>query len=153
MTSTNLVVTPPLSRQQAVVRSILAISEGIRNRLERDLELGDVTLQQFNVLRILAEAGDGGLPTLVVAQRLLERAPGITRLMDHLERQGLVRRERGVDRRQVICAVTDRGAALVREIGPAIRRAEEIVVSCLNPNELGALHHFLNRVRGNLSDT
>ena len=118
--------------------------------IERDLEATGITLQQYNVLRILADAGDAGLPTLAVAEQLLERAPGITRLMDRLERQGLVVRTRGTDRRQVFCSVTAGGATVVRDLQPTVMAAEAAAVGCLNPNELAALLHFLNRIRSRL---
>ena len=140
----------PVSRQRAAVRALLGISEGVRRRLEGDLAAHGVTLQQFNVLRVLVEAGEAGLPTLVVADRLLERAPGVTRLMDRLERRGLVVRARGTDRRQVICAASPTGVALVAETLPGVAQVEESIVACLNPNELGALLHFLNRVENRL---
>jgi DNA-binding MarR family transcriptional regulator len=147
----NTSTVPPLSRQQAAVLALLGIAEGVRQRLERDLKAQGITLQQFNVLRVLAEAGDAGLPTLAVADRLLERAPGVTRLMDRLERQELVVRRRGADRRQVICAASEKGAALVLDLLPGVARVEDSVVDCLNPNELGALLHFLNRVSARMT--
>jgi DNA-binding MarR family transcriptional regulator len=142
---------PPVSRQQVALRALLGLAEGVRQRLERNLQAKGVSLQQFNVLRVLVEAGDGGLPTLAVADRLLERAPGVTRLMDRLERQGLVLRTRGVDRRQVICSASKEGASLVQDLLPEVAQVEESILSCLNPNELGALLHFLNRVQGKLT--
>ena len=52
-----------------------------------------VTMQQYNVLRILRGAGDEGLPTLTIAERMIERTPGITRLVDRLDGKGLVARQ------------------------------------------------------------
>lgn len=151
MSNPHLVGLAPVSRQQAAVRALLSIAEGVRRRLEGDLGSHRVTLQQFNVLRVLAEAGESGMPTLAVADRLLERAPGVTRLMDRLERQGLVVRTRGTDRRQVICAASPAGAALVAKMLPGVNEVEESIVACLNPNELGALLHFLNRLQNRLA--
>lgn len=137
----------PSSRTHTAIRSLLSIADRIRAILERELAGHGITFQQYNVLRILADAGPEGLPTLEVADRLLERAPGVTRLMDRLERRGLVTRTRGKDRRQVLCALTEAGASLVHGMHPAVTLAEQSAVSCLNPNELGALDHFLNRIR------
>jgi DNA-binding MarR family transcriptional regulator len=150
MTTSQGAPAAPVSRHQAVVRSLLGIAEGVRGVMERDLESRGITLQQYNVLRILADAGDAGLPTLAVAEHLLERAPGITRLMDRLERQGLVARNRGTDRRQVFCSLTADGAAVVEDLQPRMTEAASAAVGCLNPNELAALLHFLNRIRSRL---
>ena len=140
------------SRHHAVVRSLLSIADHVRARLERDLAARGITFQQYNVLVILADAGPEGVPTLEVAERLMERAPGITRLMDRLERQGFVTRTRGQDRRKVLCSITPQGLELVESIRPAVSQFEESVVGCLNPNELGALNHFLNRMRAGTAD-
>jgi hypothetical protein len=59
----------------------------VTRRLAGVVEPHGVTLQQYNVLRILRGAGEGGLPTLEIAQRMIEHAPGITRLLDRLERK------------------------------------------------------------------
>jgi DNA-binding MarR family transcriptional regulator len=68
-------------------------------------------MQQYNVLRILRGAGGNGLPTLSIVERMIENAPGITRLIDRLEKKGLVRRVRR--RRTAVrsCAASLRGAS------------------------------------------
>ena len=141
---------PTASRQQAAIRMLLSVSEGIRARIEAPLTERGVTLQQYNVLRVLADADGEGIATLAVADQLLERAPGITRLMDRLERQGLVVRTRGTDRRQVLCSLSDQGIELVRAVEPTVADARDATLSCLNSNEVGALIHFLNRIHSGL---
>jgi DNA-binding MarR family transcriptional regulator len=76
-----------------------------------------VTLQQYNVLRILRGAGTDGLPTLDIATRMIERSPGITRLLDRLEARRLVRRVRcPEDRRQVLCYATAQALRLLADL-------------------------------------
>ena len=66
------------------------------------------------MLRILRGAGDEGLPTLEVAERMIEQTPGVTRLLDRLEIEGLIRRERcRADRRQHLCWLTSEGSRLL----------------------------------------
>src|SRR5689334_7876876 len=62
----------------------------------------DLTPQQYNALRLLKAVYPETLPTLALAQRLVSRAPDITRMMDRLERRGLIRRERPADNRRVV---------------------------------------------------
>ena len=126
------VIVPTHESERILVRTLACLVPGATAGLIREV--------------ILADAGSEGLPTLEVAERLLERAPGVTRLMDRLERRGLVTRRGGEDRRQVFCAATDSGAAIVGQLRPTVALAEEAVVSCLNPHELGVLNHFLNRI-------
>ena len=139
-----------LTRQHAVVQSLLAIADRTRGRIERDLAGYGITFQQFNVLQILSESGGEGLPTLEVAERLLERTPGITRLMDRLEGRGLIVRQRGSDRRRVLCSITAEGRSILETARPRVVQGEQTTVGSLNPNELGALGHFLNRIRINI---
>src|ERR1700722_11919117 len=51
-----------------------------------------ITIQQYDVLRILRDAGADGLPTLMSRDRMVHEAPGITRLVDKLEHAGLAKR-------------------------------------------------------------
>src|SRR5437763_9467826 len=62
----------------------------------------DLTPQQYNALRLLKAEHPGTLPTLALADRLVSRAPDITRLLDKLEGRDLVCRERPADNRRVV---------------------------------------------------
>ena len=95
------------SRQQDAIVSILRTANYLDRFCAPMFDQHGITSQQFNVLRILRGAGLGGLPTLDIAERMIEQAPGITRLLDRLEGKKLVRRERPADnRRQVLCYIT-----------------------------------------------
>src|SRR5260221_11024940 len=52
----------------------------------------DLTPQQYNALRLLRAEHPDALPTLVLAERLVSRAPDITRLLAKLEERGLLTR-------------------------------------------------------------
>src|SRR5512143_1379485 len=92
---------------EAVV-TLLATADRVRSALSGVTEAHAITLQQYNVLRILRGAGAAGLPTLEIATRMIEKSPGITRLLDRLEARRLVRRVRcPEDRRQVLCHATE----------------------------------------------
>ena len=107
-----------------------------------------ITPAQYNVLRILRGAGATGLPTLDVRERLIEEAPGITRLVDKLQRAGLVRRSRPrADRRQVLCFITAKGLKLLQELDPIIKHGDEIGASGLSVQEQQHLIGLLNKVR------
>src|SRR5947207_1895300 len=81
--------------------SILRATAAVRRFGSRVFDQYGIPRQQFNVLRILRGAGPEGLPTLDIAERMIEETPGITRLLDRLELKKLVRRERpSGDRRQ-----------------------------------------------------
>jgi DNA-binding MarR family transcriptional regulator len=115
------------------------------------LDAEGITPQQFNVLRILRGAGPAGLPTLAVAERMIDRAPGITRLIDRLVSAELVTRDRdGLDRRQVTCRITAQGAALLERLDPVMDHADREVVASLSPAEQRTLIRLLNVVRSGI---
>ncbi|HEY8021884.1 MAG TPA: MarR family transcriptional regulator, partial [Thermoanaerobaculia bacterium] len=83
------------SRGQESVIAVLRTADLLRRRLSQASEPHGITFQQYNVLRILRGAGGEGLPTLAIGERMVEQAPGVTRLLDRLEAKGLATRSRG----------------------------------------------------------
>lgn len=111
--------------QEAVV-ALLRTADVVRRDAARVVEPHGITLQQFNVLRILRGAGDEGVPTLAVAERMIEQTPGVTRLLDRLEAKGLIRRERcRADRRQHLCWLTAEASRLLDRLDAPMLAAHE----------------------------
>src|SRR5271154_2770357 len=107
------------ARHEAAVCLLIA-TEAVRQRMI-DFLAGpakdQVTMQQYNVLRILRGAGAAGLPTLTIAERMMEKPPGIPLMIDRLLAKGLVARQRcSEDRRQVIVHISKAGLALLAEL-------------------------------------
>ncbi len=132
---------------EAVV-GLLHTADVVRRRLADVVEPAGITVQQFNVLRILRGAGDEGLPTLEVAARMIEQMPGITRLLDRLEAKKLVRRQRCErDRRQHLCCITPAGRAVLDHLDGPVRQAGEAALSELASPERQKLIRLLDAVR------
>lgn len=122
--------------------------ELLRRSLTRVVEGHGITLQQYNVLRILRGAGEEGLPTLDVAERMIEHAPGVTRLLDRLEARGLVRRKRCPhDRRQMLCFATPAALRLLGDLDGPIDRADRQALGMLDGGQVDTLIGLLDRVR------
>jgi DNA-binding MarR family transcriptional regulator len=86
----------------------------------------DLTPQQYNALRLLRHEHPSKVRTLDLAARLVSRAPDITRLLDKLERRGLIERSRSADNRRVVpVGITDNGLALLRQLRDAVRSCHE----------------------------
>ena len=137
------------SASEEATLSIMRTATLVRRGLAAVVERSDITPAQYNVLRILRGAGEAGLPTLAVRDRLIEEAPGITRLLDKLEKARLVRRARAThDRRLVICFITSKGLALIRKIDPRIIEADQAGGAGLTPAERKQLIVLLEKVRG-----
>jgi DNA-binding MarR family transcriptional regulator len=133
--------------QEATI-SILRTADVVRRRLVEVVEPHGVTLQQYNVLRILRGKHPDPLPTLEIGERLIERMPGITRLLDRLEEKALVRRERcSGDRRLVHCWIMPAGLELLATMDGAMDRADDDAVAELDRGELATLTSLLERVR------
>jgi len=139
---------PFRSAAQEATISILRTADVVRRRLIEVVEPYGITLQQYNVLRILRGAHPDPLPTLEIGERLIERMPGITRLLDRLEEKSLVRRERCTDdRRLVHCWITAAGLDLLGTMDDAVDRADDAGVGELAGDEIEALAALLERVR------
>lgn len=139
-------------RQEAFV-GLLLTTERLRWPFHDLLgQRGDLTLQQYNVLRILRGAGRDGLPTLEIAERMIERTPGITRMLDRLEAKGLVERERSrEDRRQVVCRISPAGTKLLRSLDAPVAELDEKVLSRLTDAEVRELTRLLDLARASLA--
>jgi MarR family transcriptional regulator, organic hydroperoxide resistance regulator len=146
---TELVQRRPFHSVRAEVSvSILRTAALIERHFAQVVARTGITIQQYNVMRILRGAGDEGMPTLVIRDRMIHEAPGITRLLDKLEKAGLARRERtSSDRRQVFCFITERGLAVLDELEEEMRQADDIAVGNLTEAEQRELIELLERVR------
>ncbi len=107
-----------------------------------------ITQQQYNVLRILRGAGEEGIPTLAIRDRMLDPSPGVTRLLDRLERAGYARRQRAEpDRRQVMCYIMPAGLQLLGRLDGPINAYDDAVVEMLSTAEKRELIRMLDAIR------
>jgi DNA-binding MarR family transcriptional regulator len=108
----------------------------------------DLTPQQYNALRLLRAEHPGKVRTLDLAARLISRAPDITRLLDKLERRGLVERDRPADNRRVVhVGITAAGLALLRELRGPLRACHARQLGHLSRAELKDLAALLRAAR------
>jgi DNA-binding MarR family transcriptional regulator len=137
----------PSKAQEAAV-ALLRTADVLRRLIGAVVEPKSITTQQYNVLRILRGAGERGLPTLEIAERMIETTPGITRLIDRLETKKLVSRERCLtDRRQVFCRITPPGLTLLSSLDAPILQATDTALGILKKTELTSLIDLLDRTR------
>lgn len=116
--------------------------------LEDELFAGfDLTAQQYNLLRLLRAALEP-VPTLALAERLVSRAPDITRMLDKLEQRGLLTRTRSAtDRRTVLVAITDAGRLLLDTIADPLHDCHQRQLGHLPAAELKSLIALLKAAR------
>lgn len=132
----------------AAYRALLATSNRVRTSFETLLAPFDITAQQYNVLRILRGAEPDGLPTLTIAERMVERTPGITRMIDRLEAKALAAREfRRDDRRCVHCRITDKGLDLLELLDDPVQEFNSAAFRTLSAREIAQLTTLLEKIR------
>ena len=141
------------SKEQEAFLALLRTGDACKLRFTQLFETEGVTFQQYNVLRIIRGSGEKGLPTLEIGERMIERTPGVTRIVDRLEAKALVARVRGVtDRRKVWCRITLSGLELLARLDDPTSRTDRAVFEGLAPEELDELLRLLDAVRTGLSD-
>jgi DNA-binding MarR family transcriptional regulator len=107
----------------------------------------DLSMPQFNILRILRGAGK---PLCVneVKSRMIERSPNTTRLMDKLIEKGLMERVRcDEDRRLVYVSITEQGMQLLGKIDLGMDEAT-VFSQNLDDAEAEELSRLLDKLRG-----
>lgn len=135
------------SLEQEALLNLLRTSDQLHNRLGRMLRDFGLTPSQYNVLRILRGA-ESALPCLEIADRLIQVVPAITGLIDRLEDQQLVERERcGQDRRVIYVKVTHKGLKLLTQIDKPLNQLEQQLLGHLSRTELQELIRLTEKAR------
>ena len=108
----------------------------------------EVTAQQYNVLRILKSVAPEGLPTMQLGQRMISRGPDMTRMLDRLEGQSLIKRERQQANRRVVEAwITAAGLKLLDRMQAQILAMHQKQVGHLSSAQQQQLIRLLRIVR------
>jgi DNA-binding MarR family transcriptional regulator len=111
----------------------------------------DLSRTQYNVLRILRGAG-GPLPCGEIANRMITRDPDITRLLDRLDKRGLVARSRDTeDRRTVLARITPEGIKLLARLDEPIQEAHKRQMGHLGRERLEQLTELLLLARSRVA--
>jgi DNA-binding MarR family transcriptional regulator len=136
------------SPEQEVFLSLWRTYDRLRALEDELFARFDLTAQQYNVLRLLKAQHPRTVPTLALADRLISRAPDITRMLDKLEQRGLVTRERLPDNRRVVrVGIAPAGLALVTVISGPLRECHARQLGHLPPADLRRLSALLHAAR------
>ena len=132
---------------QEATLNILRTSDQLQNRLGRLFREYGLTSSQYNVLRILRGEGKP-MPSLEIASRTIQVVPAITGLIDRLEKQDLVKRERSeTDRRVVYVEITPKAVSLLKKIDRPIHKLHEDLLSHLTKKETLEIIRLMEKVR------
>jgi MarR family transcriptional regulator, organic hydroperoxide resistance regulator len=112
-----------------------------------------LSAQQYNALRLLRSAHPGSMPTLALGRRLISRRPDMTRMLDRLEKRGLIRRERRTENRRVVeISITAAGRSLLDELSEAVNDMHERQLGHLSQAKQKQLVELLKEARQPLED-
>jgi DNA-binding MarR family transcriptional regulator len=134
---------------QEAILNVWVTSSFVRGLYEEVFDGADLTLTQYNVLRILNGAFPDGYCRADLTRRMLDRAPDLTRLIDRLVRRGLVQRLRSAkDGRQSVARITPRGRQLLALMHPKVRAVEKAFSQRLTEKEALELSRLCEKIYG-----
>jgi DNA-binding MarR family transcriptional regulator len=124
---------------------LLIVAGRVQQELNDICAVEGITPDQYNVLRILRGAQPEGHPRYEIAQRMISRAPDVTRLLDRLQRAGLIERVRsGEDRRLSMSRITPDGLATLDRLDPDVHALHGRVAGRLTRAEQHELVRLCN---------
>jgi DNA-binding MarR family transcriptional regulator len=139
---------PFTSVEQEAYLNIIKTADVLQQTAAQVMRGSQITETQYNVLRILRGAGFEGLKCNEIAERMVTRDPDITRLLDRLEKQGWIERNRSkIDRRVVTSTISESGLAVLGELDEPLRLKLEAMLGRLGPERLRLLIELLEEAR------
>ena len=137
----------PGALEEQVFVNLAHTTDLLARRLEPVLKAAEISPTQYNVLRILRGAPEG-LACGEIGNRMITRDPDITRLLDRLEKRGLVSRCRETkDRRMVLTRITEAGQKLLAQLDGPVLDAHHLQLGHLGPEKLRNLLKLLEEAR------
>jgi MarR family transcriptional regulator, organic hydroperoxide resistance regulator len=108
----------------------------------------DISSQQYNALRLLQAVEPGSLKVSVLGQRMVTRAPDMTRMLDKLEKRGWISRVRkDENRRAVEVSITPQGQLLLNELAEPIIECHRTQLGHLSRDQLLELADLMKEAR------
>lgn len=140
------------SLEQEAMLGILRTSDLLENRLARLLREHGLTPSQYNAMRIMRGEGEP-MPCLEVADRMIQVAPAITRVVDQLVARGLIEKQQSnEDRRVFLVGLTSAGKRLLRKIDAPLQALHQSLLGHVSQSDLKTLNKILETARAGISD-
>lgn len=141
------------SLEQEAMLGILRTSDLLENRLARLLRKYGLTPSQYNAMRIMR--GEGGpMPCLEVADRMIQVAPAITRVVAQLLHRELVyKKQSSQDRRVFLVGLTEEGLDLLRQLDEPIQNLHRNLLRHVSAEDLQSLNRILQIARESVAES
>lgn len=144
---------PFTSPEQEAILNLLRTSDQFENRIGRLLREYGLTSSQYNVLRILRGEGKP-LPSQEIARRTIQVVPAMTGLIDRLEKQSFVTRERCTeDRRVVFIQLTEQGRKVLGQLDEPMEQLHRELIGHVSADRLKLLSEVLEEARTSVADS
>jgi DNA-binding MarR family transcriptional regulator len=139
---------PPAPIEERVFVALLKTADALGQEAEQLVRSTNLTGTQYNVLRILRGAGPEGLACRGIGERLISHDPDITRLLDRMEKRGLITRERQKDDRRVVkTRITPQGLELLKPLDQPMRDLHKRQFRHVAATRLKVLDGILEEIR------
>lgn len=139
---------PVLPLEDSVFISLHKTADSLGLQAEQLLKPHGLTGTQYNVLRILRGAEPEGLPCRAIGERMISHDPDMTRLLDRMEKRGLISRVRQTDDRRVIkTRISPAGLVLLKSLDQPVRELHKRQFHHLPAARLKTLAKLLEEVR------
>lgn len=139
---------PVLSLENHLFVALLQAADFLGQQAEQLLKTAGLTGAQYNVLRILRGAEPQGLPCRGIGDRMISHDPDMTRLLDRLEKRGLITRARQTDDRRVVKArIAPQALSLLKTLDQPIRELHKRQFRHMSAARLKMLSKLLEEVR------
>ena len=139
---------PVITQENRIFVALLQAADTLGQEAEQLLKAAGVTGAQYNVLRILRGAEPAGLPCRGIGDRMISHDPDMTRLLDRLEKRGLITRVRQTDDRRVVkTRITPRALSLLKTLDQPVRELHKRQFRHMSAARLKILSDLLEEVR------
>ena len=139
---------PAVSLENRIFVALLQTADTLGQEAEHLLKAAGIPNAQYNVLRILRGAEPEGLACRAIGDRMISHDPDITRLLDRMEKRGLITRERQTDDRRVVkTRITPQGLSLLKTLDQPIHDLHKRQFRHLSAARLKILSDLLEEVR------
>ena len=138
------------SSQEKVIVNIIFTANAIEDAFKKALKMYEISLPQYNVLRILKGRKDGYATCGDLKEVMLDKNPDVTRLCDKLVLKKLiVRSSNKNNRRQILLRISDKGLTALEEINPYFVAVNEGLKG-IDPEKLEQISDILDEIRDSL---
>jgi DNA-binding MarR family transcriptional regulator len=136
------------SLENQVFVALLQAADSLGQEAEQLLKAAGLTGAQYNVLRILRGAEPAGLACRGIGDRMISHDPDMTRLLDRMEKRGLITRERQTDDRRVVkTRITPQGLSLLKTLDQPVHELHKHQFRHIPATRLKTLGRLLEQVR------